>query len=496
MPPKKRKNSDVPPTITKKRAKTTASHTATTSVNTNDPAILAITENTRNRAARRPVLNTPGLSGNQSQAVNEGDSHLTSQIIGNQSQPGVDVHTQMTRQIVDNISSTLESLVERKISEILGKNMPQTSTPMTDQEQHLNDRGIQSIQHEGHWNNLPNYNIVQTEHSTFTDSTVQSVSALLQPTSYSHSSTSQARGIVQGFEHLLNASLAPSTMETYKRGWRLFHEFCQVFSISTISLPLSVTTLALFVAFLHQKPMSVKSITTYLSGISYAHKLQNVTDPTCHFLISSLIKGAQRLSPSYDLRLPITIDLLDKLIFALKHTCETHYHEKLFAAMFLFAFHAFARCSEIASCKPSTKSFILQLADIQFDSITAPSSVSVTYHRFKHNNGKPHTINFSHGHTKQSAVHALKDYISVRGQYPGPIFTLTSGLPVPRRIFDKQLSSCLRFCGLDSKRYKSHSFRIGKATDCAQRGYSDAKIRHLGRWHSNAFQKYIRITDN
>ena len=179
MPPKKRKNSDVPPTMTKKRAKTTASHTATTSVNTNDPAILAITENTRNRAARRPVLNTPGLSGNQSQAVNEGDSHLTSQIIGNQSQPGVDVHTQMTRQIVDNISSTLESLVERKISEILGKNMPQTSTPMTDQEQHLNDRGIQSIQHEGHWNNLPNYNIVQTEHSTFTGTGISGIPSIL-----------------------------------------------------------------------------------------------------------------------------------------------------------------------------------------------------------------------------------------------------------------------------------------------------------------------------
>ena len=118
MPPKKRKNSGGPPTMSKKKAKT-ASHTATNSINSNDPAILALTDKTRNRAARRPVVDTPRLSGNQSQAVNKADSQITRQI-GNQSQPGVtnDVDTQITRQIVDNISSRLENIVERKISEL------------------------------------------------------------------------------------------------------------------------------------------------------------------------------------------------------------------------------------------------------------------------------------------------------------------------------------------------------------------------------------------
>ncbi len=39
---------------------------------------------------------------------------------------------------------------------------------------------------------------------------------------------------------------------------------------------------------------------------------------------------------------------------------------------------------------------------------------------------------------------------------------------------------------------KGHSFRIGAATFAAERGFSDAQIRSMGRWQSDAFRKYIR----
>ena len=58
------------------------------------------------------------------------------------------------------------------------------------------------------------------------------------------------------------------------------------------------------------------------------------------------------------------------------------------------------------------------------------------------------------------------------------------------------LISCLwpiKFCGLNPARYKGHSFRIGAASHAADRGLSDAQIRVLGRWKSNAFHRYIRI---
>ena len=39
-----------------------------------------------------------------------------------------------------------------------------------------------------------------------------------------------------------------------------------------------------------------------------------------------------------------------------------------------------------------------------------------------------------------------------------------------------------------------HSFRIGAASFAAEQGLSDAQIRVLGCWKSNAFHKYIRVS--
>ena len=52
----------------------------------------------------------------------------------------------------------------------------------------------------------------------------------------------------------------------------------------------------------------------------------------------------------------------------------------------------------------------------------------------------------------------------------------------------------IAFCGLDTSRYKNHSFRIGGACHAADKGYSDAQIRALGRWKSEAFKVYLRST--
>ena len=56
----------------------------------------------------------------------------------------------------------------------------------------------------------------------------------------------------------------------------------------------------------------------------------------------------------------------------------------------------------------------------------------------------------------------------------------------------RKLHKCLSVCGLDSSRYKGHSFRIGAASLVAEEGLSGSQIRAMGRWNSNAFRKYIR----
>lgn len=273
----------------------------------------------------------------------------------------------------------------------------------------------------------------------------------------------------------------------------MFEEFTSSVMGTSLVLPLCISHVALFVAYLHHQGSAPKTISTYLSAISYAHKISGYSDPTQSFIIHKLTAGAYRLRPVFDLRLPITVPILDQLIRSLQFTTANHFDCILYQSMFLFAFESFARIGEITTSEMNANS-VIQYADISFHTVNGLSEVEVRFRHFKHNLTKQtHIISFGKGYAKISAVKALAAYVELRGQSPGPLFCSVLGKPVNRSAFDQQLHRSLGFCRLDSSRYKGHSFRIGAATHKAQMGYTDAMIRSLGRWSSNAFRKYIRI---
>jgi hypothetical protein len=56
------------------------------------------------------------------------------------------------------------------------------------------------------------------------------------------------------------------------------------------------------------------------------------------------------------------------------------------------------------------------------------------------------------------------------------------------------MAKILQFIGIDHSHYRGHSLRIGAATHFASLGYSEAYIKKLGRWNSNAIERYIRVS--
>ena len=85
------------------------------------------------------------------------------------------------------------------------------------------------------------------------------------------------------------------------------------------------------------------TVTSYLSAIGYAHKLAGVNDPTETAIIRQILKGYRKLAPSHDVRLPITLPILTRLIGSLKHTTESVYQLNMLSAMCSLAFFAFLR---------------------------------------------------------------------------------------------------------------------------------------------------------
>ena len=85
-------------------------------------------------------------------------------------------------------------------------------------------------------------------------------------------------------------------------------------------------------------------------------------------------------------------------------------------------------------------------------------------------------------------VKNLSAYCQLRGNKGGPLFQFDTGAYLTRAILSSILAK-----GLPGEiNLNTHSFRIGGATAAFKAGLSPDVIKKLGRWKSDAYQKYIR----
>ena len=92
--------------------------------------------------------------------------------------------------------------------------------------------------------------------------------------------------------HLLNSALAPGTVATYKRAWKTFSDFGTSIYKRPLQPTVDVSAICAFLAYLNRKGYDTIALSTFLSAISYAHKLLDFLDPTSAFVVSKLIAGA------------------------------------------------------------------------------------------------------------------------------------------------------------------------------------------------------------
>ena len=295
---------------------------------------------------------------------------------------------------------------------------------------------------------------------------------------------------------IIKASLSAVTRRTYKRSWKRFEKFVQAIMHKQTSLPCSHTDILFYIAHLHQQKLSPATIACHLSAVTYFHKMKGFEDPCKHFLVGKAMTGIRNISKSCDIRLPITRPILGVLLDSLSKVVRSSYDRKLLRAMFTMAFHAFLRIGEMVPRSPKFSSNTLTMHDITLTD--NDNKCIVTLRKFKHSNkqGAQNIIIVKNVGKQHCPVHAACKYLKARGTKPGPFFKQENGKPYLAGQFNQNLRKCLNYCGFSPSLYKGHSFRIGAATDAAEQGRSDAQIRHLGRWASDAYRKYIRISNN
>jgi hypothetical protein len=90
-------------------------------------------------------------------------------------------------------------------------------------------------------------------------------------------------------------------------------------------------------AFMSHTGLSASTITTYISGISTMQKLNGQTDNTKSFLVTKILEGSKRKNSSKaDLRLPVSMNLLKRLIQSLPFVCTSVYESTMFVSCKLY----------------------------------------------------------------------------------------------------------------------------------------------------------------
>lgn len=293
----------------------------------------------------------------------------------------------------------------------------------------------------------------------------------------------------------MQSSLQSSSLPTYQRAWNLFHRFnCLTFPGLPLKFPITVPMFCLFIAYLYDLKYAASTVHTYVSALSYSHKLSGYPDPSKAFVVVQMLKGYSKLNARLDSRLPITIPILHKLLRCASLLPLTKYQILMFQAMCSTAFFAFLRVGEItfsSSCPPPIQ--IHHLTKL-VNEAREVLGFKIKFVNFKHSYNQPPFYLVISPQRTFCPVKILIQFLIARGDSQGAIFIQDDGCPVSRSWFSTQLSSAIKLCGLNPSVYKGHSFRIGAASHAAERGMSDAQIRILGRWKSNAFLKYIRVS--
>ncbi|XP_048584136.1 uncharacterized protein LOC116617925 isoform X2 [Nematostella vectensis] len=298
-------------------------------------------------------------------------------------------------------------------------------------------------------------------------------------------------------ETLMASSLQQSSIPTYRRAWRLFNQFLSAtFQNCAVQLPISPSMVALFIAYLFDHHYAPSTVHTYVSALGYSHRLSNLPDPTKVFYVIQILKGYSKIGFKLDTRLPITLPILQRLVTAAPVICSTKFESCLFQSMCCFAFYAFLRVGEMTQSSQTQNTGSL-LTIFQLSQLKAETGVvkalKLTFHNFKHSyNQRPFSLIIQRQNSP-CPVNLLLQYLVLRGTHAGPLFLDSFGNAVTRDKFTNLLSLAIRHSGLNPSFYKGHSFRIGVASHAAAQGLSDAQIRIMGRWKSNAFQKYIRV---
>ena len=293
--------------------------------------------------------------------------------------------------------------------------------------------------------------------------------------------------------HLHEAALANSTMAAYNSAYRSYQLFCIRFSLPLF--PLDESILQRYVAYLC-KSVSYQTIKVYLAGIQYhSHMSGSKISITSMMRLYYLLRGVRRTQGSAytrNRRQPITTHHLHIINLRLPLLNYTDLQRLALRTAASVAFFGLLRCSEY-TCASSTQ--FDPLVDLMVRNVTIAKNMSIMSLRIKASKTDPFrvgcVVRIGRVDNDLCAVRLMHRYISIHPYPDGPLFVMNNTHFMTRN----DVVEFIRRCFPSALDLNTHSFRIGGASAAASAGVANSTIQVLGRWSSDAYQRYLHFSN-
>ena len=259
-------------------------------------------------------------------------------------------------------------------------------------------------------------------------------------------------------------------------------------------LPATESNVARFMELLISQNRRGGTIEGYLAAIRHLSIVNGWGEPPKSGVLNLILKGAKkRLGP-----LPQRAAVTHRDLFQFLNFLDlTSFDDTLFWALCTMGFFGALRVSEYLGPNPGFDPNVhLTVGDRRWgnrgfevllkSSKTDQSGVGVL-------------IPVGPSDSPVCAVKAMRlwDAMALRGglslDLKAPLFRFRDGSPAGSRWFARRLAQVAEAAGVEGV-VKPHSLRIGAATTANQLGFSTRQIKSLGRWSSDCFSKYIRVS--
>nr|XP_034318613.1 uncharacterized protein LOC117686875 [Crassostrea gigas] len=192
---------------------------------------------------------------------------------------------------------------------------------------------------------------------------IQGTGSSSRPATPTHTNILPQRALEDEMNRLLMSSLASNTTKAYAVGLQAFDQFRLNQQLSILWPPPS-NHILMFIAHLSIQGCKQTTARAYTSAIAFKCKVLGNGDPTKHFLVGKVLEGMKRQNNNRDVRMPITLEILNQILHKLPVVCQDTYETSLFSAAFTLAYYAFLRVGELALSKGNSPDRIIQVQHI------------------------------------------------------------------------------------------------------------------------------------